>query len=249
MSEQKLVLYDQMRIAIQRCAEIDEAAAIRDKAAQLEAYARIRDDITSERKCGEIRLRAIRKIGELSQGLDKAQGRRTDLKLSDNDVAKSKSQQLADAGINKRTAERYEQLAGPREEQAQQAANAAADLYFAEQQEKAEPVTAAGLQTAIDTALVPTFGKSPKRRKKPKKVIDHRFIQFIRPIRDFQRKRAEYDAAFFAEEEREADAKSDVETCAEFSLLIEQFIQKTKERFSHLFEEPSQVTQMESAKN
>jgi hypothetical protein len=30
----KLGLYDQMRIAIQRCAKIDEAAAIRDKGAQ-----------------------------------------------------------------------------------------------------------------------------------------------------------------------------------------------------------------------
>jgi hypothetical protein len=69
MPEEKLVLYEQMRLAIQRCAEIDEAAAIRDKGAQLEAYARIRNDDASERKFAEIRLRAVRKIGELSREL------------------------------------------------------------------------------------------------------------------------------------------------------------------------------------
>jgi hypothetical protein len=41
---------------------------------------------------------------------------------------KSKEQTLAEAGISTSAPQRYEQLAGPREEQAQQAANAAADL-------------------------------------------------------------------------------------------------------------------------
>lgn len=36
-----------MRLAIARCAEVDEAAAIKNKAAQLEAYARVGDDAES----------------------------------------------------------------------------------------------------------------------------------------------------------------------------------------------------------
>jgi hypothetical protein len=145
-------------------------------------------------------LRAIRKIGELSRELDKAKPGPKD---NGDRSPKTKAAALKQAGIPVRTANDYEKLAGPREQQAQQAPDAAADLYFAEQQEKAEPVTTTGLKTAIETALVQTLGEPPKRRKKSREEIDHRFIHFIGPIRDFQRKREEYDAAFFAEEELE----------------------------------------------
>ena len=48
----------------------------------------------------------------------KAQGARTQdarTELSDNGDAKSKTRQLEEAGIDVRTAQRYEQLSGPRE--------------------------------------------------------------------------------------------------------------------------------------
>ena len=58
-----LVLYDQMRSAIAQCANVDEIAGIKNKAEQLEAYARVRDDAESQRKFAEIRLRACIRIG------------------------------------------------------------------------------------------------------------------------------------------------------------------------------------------
>jgi hypothetical protein len=101
-----LGLYDQMRLAIERCAEIDEAAAIRDKGAQLEAYACIRNDDAWERKLAEIRLRAIRKIGELSRELEKKERARTN--LHPNDREQTKAESLKQAGIPLSTAHDYE---------------------------------------------------------------------------------------------------------------------------------------------
>ena len=83
-------------------------------AAQLEAYARVRDDAESQRKFAEIRLRACQRIGQLSAELETHQGHRL------NDVTKSKEQVLNDSGISKPTANRYEELAGGREQQAQE---------------------------------------------------------------------------------------------------------------------------------
>jgi hypothetical protein len=62
----------------------------------------------------EIRLRAVIRIGELSRELDKAQGTRTE--LHDTVDAKLKTKTLEQAGINIRTAERYEELTAYNEE-------------------------------------------------------------------------------------------------------------------------------------
>jgi hypothetical protein len=56
-----------------------------------------------------IRLRAIAQIGKLSRELEKAQGARTELGLTN----ETKLKQLEAAGISKATANRYEQLASP----------------------------------------------------------------------------------------------------------------------------------------
>jgi hypothetical protein len=56
---------------IAECARIDEAAEIKDKAAALAAYARQRDDTEKEVWTSEIRLRACRRIGEISISLEK----------------------------------------------------------------------------------------------------------------------------------------------------------------------------------
>ena len=123
----ELVLYDGMRLAISKCAEVDEAAAIKNKASQLEAYARVRDEAESQRKFAEIRLRACQRIGVLSAELETNERARTDLHPSDG--MQSKTDQLAKAGISTSTANRCEELAGGREQQAQDIALAAADSY------------------------------------------------------------------------------------------------------------------------
>jgi hypothetical protein len=72
----------------------------------------------------EIHLRAIRRIGELSRELEKAEPGGVGGGSKIPPMGSSKSETLAAAGISTSTAHRYEQLAGPIEEQAQQAANA-----------------------------------------------------------------------------------------------------------------------------
>jgi hypothetical protein len=114
----ELVLYDGMRLAISKCAEVDEAAAIKNKASQLEAYARVRDDAESQRKFVEIRLRACQRIGVLSAELEKAH-RTGDGQVQPPSDGNLKSETLAAAGISTSTANRYEGLAGGREQQAQ----------------------------------------------------------------------------------------------------------------------------------
>ena len=67
----------------------------------------------------EIRLRAGIRIGELVRELESHQGAR---ELPDSAVAKFKA--VEDAGLNVRTAQRYEELAGLRDEQGQAAGRA-----------------------------------------------------------------------------------------------------------------------------
>jgi hypothetical protein len=44
MNETDMVLYDRMCVAISQCVAVDEAAGIKDKAEQLQAYTRMRDN-------------------------------------------------------------------------------------------------------------------------------------------------------------------------------------------------------------
>jgi hypothetical protein len=93
----------------------------RIKQERLEAYARIRDDVEAQRQFAEIKLRACVKIGELSRDLPHGKPGPKPNKLSDTDVAQfDKEDVLERVGIGMRTAERYEELAGGREEQAMQ---------------------------------------------------------------------------------------------------------------------------------
>ena len=161
--------YEEMRIAVERCARIDEAADIRDKATALQAYARQRDDRELDVWTSEIKLRASVRIGELVRELDSHQGERTDKELNDSSVAKSKLQDIKEAGLTPRTAQRYQELAGPKDEQAQAAGKAAAENYFAKARADRQPATMDGLKGAIKDAVHATIG-FPPRRPKPKPV-------------------------------------------------------------------------------
>jgi hypothetical protein len=61
------------------------------------------------------------KLGEISRDLEKAERVRTDLR--DTDDVQTKTETLANAGIKIRTAQRYEELTGGKEKQAQVAAD------------------------------------------------------------------------------------------------------------------------------
>src|SRR5215471_12814838 len=64
--------YENMRQALAECVRVDEAKDIHDKAEALRAYARIRHDLELEIMAAEIKLRAYRRIGQMSASLEKA---------------------------------------------------------------------------------------------------------------------------------------------------------------------------------
>ena len=72
--------------------------AIHDRAAMLQAAARVAKNHDAEMRAYEIRMRTARKAGELSKKIDKAQGQRTDLCEESAQVGKLKT--LSDAGIS-----------------------------------------------------------------------------------------------------------------------------------------------------
>lgn len=107
----ELTKYNAARRALEAASSVDEVKTMKDKAEALRLYAHQRGDVEMEIWTAEIKIRAIRRIGELSADLETAQGKRTD-KLSNSGVTKSKETALKNAGLSKMTAFRCEQVAG-----------------------------------------------------------------------------------------------------------------------------------------
>lgn len=101
-----LMRYDQARSALAECRRIDEVKDIADKALALAAYARQIHDPDMECWVAEIRVRARRRLGELSAALETARGKRQVLSSTG-----KKSDALAAAGISLTESHRCELLA------------------------------------------------------------------------------------------------------------------------------------------
>lgn len=123
-----LIKYDAMCQAIAECHRVDEVKDLRDKAMALELYARQARNTDAERKASEVRLRAERRTGELLKELARAEsskggdtganqhGQRPEVAAS-NDATPPTSEPspyakaLADTGMSRQTANRYQALA------------------------------------------------------------------------------------------------------------------------------------------
>jgi len=93
---------------------VDEAKSIKDKVAALQAYARLRNDVEMEKWLAEIKIRAVRRIGQLSADLPKTPpGRKLPiLSTGGKDSGEqSKTQVLNNAGISVTSAFRAEKVA------------------------------------------------------------------------------------------------------------------------------------------
>lgn len=110
-----LIRYDAMCRAIDAAYAVDEVKAIHDKAAMLQAAARVAKNVEAEMRAYEIRMRAARKAGKLSKKIKKAQGQRSDLGTSGE--RPRKSDVLAGAGIAPRDASDWERLSEVPEDQ------------------------------------------------------------------------------------------------------------------------------------
>jgi len=106
-----LVTYERARSELARCVKVDEAKCIRDQAEALRAYGRQANDHELETWAAEIKLRANRRIGELSAQLEKTQGARSDKQLVPRNGTSSKLSTLAEAGIRSQQASRCEFIA------------------------------------------------------------------------------------------------------------------------------------------
>lgn len=120
MSEPRdLALIDKARTALAEARTIEEAKDLRDKAGALAYYAARKGGAEeAERYANEIRLRAERKIGELSAQMEKAkpggaiEGKRGGSRpIESATAAPSKVAALEAAGIRKEDASRFERMA------------------------------------------------------------------------------------------------------------------------------------------
>ncbi len=110
-----LTRYDAMRQAIVQAHSIDEVKDIRDKAEALRAYARqSKQGIDHINRVTEIKLRAERRAGELLQEMEKAKGGQPYQEKSTGctmQPVEKKVSTLADVGIEKTQAMRWQQIA------------------------------------------------------------------------------------------------------------------------------------------
>lgn len=106
----QLVRYDAMCTAIAECHRVDEAKDIHDKALALEVYARQSKNTEAERKACDIRIRAERRCGELLKELARGDPGRPE-KAATHAAISPYASALESAGLNERTARRYQELA------------------------------------------------------------------------------------------------------------------------------------------
>ena len=83
----------------------------------IEIYSRQARNFENEMRAIEIRIRAERRCGELLAEIERTQGKRSDLVTSPRAGTKSFNEQLADYGISRKQAERWQQLAAVPEDE------------------------------------------------------------------------------------------------------------------------------------
>jgi len=104
----QLIKYDAARKALQEASSIDEVKDTKDKVEALQAYARQQKNTEMEAWLADLKLRAIRRIGEISKGLETAERQRTDLRPTGGQ--QTKTQTLKEAGLSTSAANRAEQI-------------------------------------------------------------------------------------------------------------------------------------------
>ena len=138
----QLIKYEEARNALKLCATVDEAKNILDKVEALRAYAKQQDDTEMEVWLAEVKLRARRRVGEISASLEKiapkeSGGMKKGIRTGANT---SKKETLKQAGVSKDVAYRCEKIAEIPEEEFEE--------VISEAKEKKKPVTYSDVEKA-----------------------------------------------------------------------------------------------------
>lgn len=161
----KLIHYESACRELALAASVDEAKDWADKAAALRAYARQAHNTDMEVQVAEIRLRALRRLGELSKELEKAdQSERGQDGRFPTAGKTAKADTLREAGISTSAAHRCEQLADvPQEE---------FEGYLAEQRDAKEPASASGIVARNRGNLSVHFSSDTSEHYSPAWVLE-----------------------------------------------------------------------------
>lgn len=139
----ELVTFDKARKALQVCASVDEAKDILDQAEAMRVYAHQVENNEMEQWLSEIKLRARRRIGEISQTLETADFVNDEKGHRVPSGGKAvKRDALAAAGLSTSVANRCEKLAGIPEEKFEE--------IIADAKENDKPVTYADVEKAVN---------------------------------------------------------------------------------------------------
>lgn len=126
IKDSALLRYDAARSALKSALDVDEVKGIRDKSAALAEYARQAKDSILIEYATEIRVRAERRLGEMTAQIPTAQGRRTSPAEGDKlNGSPSKAEILKSIGISTQQASRFEKLADISEKKFEEAVAAA----------------------------------------------------------------------------------------------------------------------------
>jgi N6-adenosine-specific RNA methylase IME4 len=152
MPKMQLVHYEQARRALAEAHRLDEVKDIADKVEAMRLYARQAKDPDMEIWLAEIRLRALRRLGELSRELEKATPSQRREGVT---VPGAKRATLADVGLSTSAAHRCEQIASIDEEDF--------EAYLDEKKAQGKPVT-------VDEVVRKVAGAS-RRQEKIDKIL------------------------------------------------------------------------------
>ncbi len=139
-----LIRYEAARHALQECVRVDEAKNILDKVEALRVYAHQQQDTEMEFWLCEMKLRARRKIGEISKSLETIKPQDSGAMAHSGSTTAgttSKKAALEEAGLSKNVANRCEHIADIPEEEFESVIDAAKD--------KGKPVTYSDVESAV----------------------------------------------------------------------------------------------------
>ena len=99
-------VYNQAKTALAECEKMDECKQWADKSEALRSYARQTNDTTLETMCKRIKLRAMRRLGELLEDVERSKGggayQKRNLTRDGPVPSKTRKQTAEDAGVSER---------------------------------------------------------------------------------------------------------------------------------------------------